>query len=351
MTEENTPKQGWQPGDAQEEANIKPVANVKVEIDVQETPAQESASSAEPKVAPQMEAPQQPPAQTVPSNSVNPSAVVYEKGCCGAAWEDIRNTKGWFGKVCLMALVEFIPILNWVNRGFAMRWSRELFLGKVQSMPQKLFCKRAFSNGAMSFIVGLVAGIAGWAGSFIMAFVPIVGALASIAFALFIAILVNFCYVRMAIFDELGEGFAIGKAFGCLKRDFGKALCVEFVPGIVLGCIIMCIIGVMTGIFFLVGGFSIFAQLNDLIAQYSSYRAFEYAVENDLQLQWKILSIVLTNLAASIPFMLIGWFFVNVCSMISMLIKMRAAGHFVTRYCSEWEDEPKFQVVLQCEEK
>ena len=203
----------------------------------------------------------------------------------------------------------------------------------------------------MSFLVGLVASIAGWFGSIVMGFVPIVGALASLAFVLFIATLVNFCYIRMAIFDELGEGFAFNKAFECLKRQFSKALCVEFVPGIVLGCIIVCIVGVMMGIFFLVGGFSMLGQISDIISQYSSYRAFQYALEYDLQLQMKIASIVLTNFAACIPWLLIGAFFVNICGMLTTLIKTRAAGHFVARYCSDWSDDPKFNVVLQCEEK
>ena len=281
---------------------------------------------------------------------VDPANVVYEKGCCGAAWADVRATKGWFRKVCLMALVEFVPILNWVNQGFAMRWGRQLFLGKVRGMPQKLFCKRAFTNGAMSFVVALVAGIVTGIGSLILDFVPLLGTLVSVAFTLFITTIVNFCIARMAIFDELGEGFALNKAFECLTRDFGKALCVELVPSIVLGCIIACILGATVAVFMVVGGFPIAEQVNNIIGQYSSYRAFEYALETDLQLQMKIASIVLTNFATCVPWILVGGFLMNICNMLITLIKTRAACHFVTRYCSNWSDEPKFYTVMQCEE-
>ena len=281
---------------------------------------------------------------------VDPAKVVYEKGCCGAAWADVRATKGWFGKVCLMALVQFVPILNWVNQGYAMRWGRQLFLGKVQGMPQKLFCKRAFTNGAMSIVITLVAGLVTAIGSRILDYVPLLGALAAIAFTLFITTIVNFCIARMAIFDEIGEGFALNKAFDCLTRDFGKALCVELVPSVVLGCIMACIIGATVTVFMVVGGFPIAEQVNNIMGQYSSYRAFEYALETDLQLQMKIASIVLTNFATCIPWLLIGGFLINICSMLLTLIKTRAACHFVTRYCSDWSDEPKFYTVMQCEE-
>ena len=373
MTEENTPKTGWQPGDAVSEPEKKPIANVKVEVNVEQAPATEAENApvvevkateqpqpsaqgepaSQPKAEPQPQA-QSTPApsvQTAPSSVVNPSVVVYEKGCCGAAWEDVRNTKGWFGKVCLMALVEFIPILNWVNKGFALRWSRQLSLGKVEGMPQKLFCKRAFGNGAMTFLISLVVGVVTAIAVLVLGWIPLIGALAGICLTIFVQMIMNFCYVRMAIFDELGEGFAINKGFECLKRQFGKAFCIEFMPGLIFGVIIVCICMIAGTLFLVVNGAALYSDILSIINQYSSIRSFEYAFQYDTHVQMQILAIVLKSFAVCVPWLIITGFFINICNMLSMLVETRAAGHFVARYCSDWQNEPKFNVVLQCEEE
>ena len=335
--------------------------------EVQEQPKMEAASTPEERAEPQAEATNKPetqaqpqakpysvPApnvQTAPSNEVDPSVVLYEKGCCAAAWDDIRNSKGWFGKVCLMALIEFVPILNWVNQGFALRWSRQLSLGKVESMPKKLFCKRAFANGAMTFLVSLVVGIVVAVGALILGCVPIIGSLAGLCLAIFVQMIMNFCYVRMAIFDELGEGFAINKGFDCLKLDFGKAFCIEFMPGLIFGIIIFCICMIIGVLFLFVNGFSIYADILSIISQYSSFRSFEYAMQYDTYLQMQIVAIIIRSFAICIPWLIVTGYLVNIFSMLCMLVKMRGAGHFVARYCSCWQREPKFNVVLQCEEE
>lgn len=370
MTEENAPKRGWQPGEVAEVPEKKPVADVKIEIDVHETPATEGvcaptvevkataqeqqqpepASAPHPEPQPQPQIASAPKVQTAPSNTVNPSVVVYEKGCCGAAWEDVRNSKGWFGKVCLMALIEFVPILNWVNQGFALRWSRQLSLGKVKSMPQRIFCKRAFANGAMTFLLNLVVGVVAWIGLLILGYVPIFGSLAGLCFTIFVQMVMNFCYVRMAIFDELGEGFAINKGFECLKRDFGKAFCIEFMPGLIFGSIIFCIGIIALILFVLINGASIITDFLTLYYQYSSLSSFEYALTYDPYLQMQLGSLVLKSFAICLPWLIVFGYFANICSILSMLVKMRGVGHFVARYCSDWQNDPKFNVVLQCEE-
>ena len=398
MTDENTANHGWQPGEdpgaAPEKAaaaeaaaaEVTPAAGAQqVTAQAAEAPASgaQTAEPAEPQGAAQPEAQQQAAAQqpepqpkvavqsepqvaaqqqveinvtvgvqsdTPQQPPIDPARVVYEKGCCSAAWDDVRNTKGWFGKVCLMALIDIVPILNWVIQGFALRWSRQLSLGKVQGMPKKIFCKRAFANGAMQFLVSLVVGFVIWVCTLILGFLPLVGFLASIALSLFIRMIMNFCYVRMAIFDELGEGFSIAKGFDCLKRQFGKAFCIEFMPSFVIGIIIAVIVGIIVTLFVVVNGFAIYDQIMNIANQFSSWRAFQYSLEYDARTQWQVVSVVLKSFAVAVPWLLVGAFIVNIFMVLITLIKTRATGHFVARYCSDWTEEPKFNVVLQCEE-
>lgn len=369
MTEENTPKAGWQPGeDPNTFSKEKKVGDVKVEIEVaddafatQEVSNDATQTTEQPehlqtqvKINNQAQTSSlltQLNVQSIPSNNESTSAVIYEKGCCGAAWEDVRNTKGWFGKVCLLALLDFVPILNWVIQGYALRWARQLFFGKVEEMPSKVFCDRAFVNGAMQFLVSLLVGFVIWIATLITAPIPIIGFLVLIAIMLLVRMIMNFCYVRMAIFDQLGEAFAVNKGFNCIKKSFGKAFCVEFMPSFIIGLIMFAIVTAIAIAFFCINGFAIFAQIASIANSFSSWRAFEYALEYDPHTQWQVASVILTSIATCLPWFLITAFLINICSILITLIKTRAAGHFVTRYCSEWKDERKFQFVLQCEEQ
>ena len=276
--------------------------------------------------------------------------VEFDKGCCGAAWADIRATKRWFGKLLILALIRFIPIINWVINGYALRWSRELMLGRVEGMPKKTFCKRAFANGAMVFLISLIVGVIIFALTLGLGFVPIVGGLLAVLLTILINMIMNFCYIRMAIFDQLGEGFAINKGFDCIRRQFGKALCIEILPKLIIGVIICLIVGIFIALFVAINGNAIYNEILNFANQYSSWRAFEYAIQTDIQAQMELGELIVKNLVLCTPWLIGCVFLTNACNCLTTLIKTRACGHFVTRYCSDWTQEPKFATVLQCEE-
>lgn len=279
------------------------------------------------------------------------SLVTYDKGCCGAAWADIRGTKRWFGKLLILALIDFIPILNWVIQGYALRWSRQLLLGKVEPMPKRTFCKRAFANGAMYFLVSLIVGIVTAIFSVILGLIPFVGFVLGLILTIFINMIMNFCFIRMAIFDQLGEGFSINNGFDCLRRQFGKALCIEIMPKLVIGIIIMLVVGIFSFIFVIVNGPSIYNEIMNFANQYSSWRAFEYALQTDPLVQMELAELILANVILCAPWLVGCMVLTNALGCLATLIRTRACGHFVTRYCRDWQQEPKFDVVLQCEEE
>lgn len=295
-------------------------------------------------------------AQSEPAVSVSPESnnlpQEYEDGCCRAAWSDIRATRGWFGKVLFLALVEYIPILNWVVRGFAMRWSRQLFFGKVEEMPKRVFADRAFVNGAMYFLVSLVVGIVTAMASLILGLIPIVGLLLGLAVSIFVGMFMNICYARMAIFDQLGDGFSINKGFFGMKKQAGKAFCVEFLPGFIIGLILFVFISLLVITYFCGNGLVLYAQydeVSDLIKSYGSINDFWNYLLQDTQLQLQINRLVMVNIMTLVPYLIIGSYLSNVATVIFILIKFRASAHYVTRYCQEWKEEQKFQTVLQCE--
>lgn len=280
------------------------------------------------------------------ASSAPTGQIVYEKGCVSAAWDDVKATKGWFGKVCLMALMYFVPVLNWVVDGYALRWARQLSLGQVEGLPKKIFCDRAFVNGAMKFLVSLVAAIAVSIVSSIIGLVPFVGALAGIAFGIFVDMFMNIAYVRMSLFDELGEGFNIKAAFNSMKKEPGKAFMIEFMPSLILFLTVSAVVFIAAFLCILTTGLAVWSAVYPMIEAAGSYEYFSYLLENDPEFLSQFITILLSGFIGLIPWILIGGFFANIFVVTCLLVQTRAAGHYVARYCAEWREEPKFRAVI-----
>ena len=280
------------------------------------------------------------------ASSAPTGQIVYEKGCVSAAWDDVKATKGWFGKVCLMALMYFVPVLNWVVDGYALRWARQLSLGQVEGLPKKIFCDRAFVNGAMKFLVSLVAAIAVSIVSSILGLVPFVGALAAIAFGIFVDMFMNIAYVRMSLFDELGEGFNIKEAFTSMKKEPGKAFMIEFMPSLIIFLTVSAVVFIATILCILSTGLAVWSAVYPMIEAAGSYEYFTYLLENDPEFLSQFITILLSGFIGLIPWILIGGFFANIFVVTCLLVQTRAAGHYVARYCAEWREDSKFRAVI-----
>lgn len=280
------------------------------------------------------------------ASSAPTGQIVYEKGCVSAAWDDVKATKGWFGKVCLMALMYFVPVLNWVVDGYALRWARQLSLGQVEGLPKKIFCDRAFVNGAMKFLVSLVVAIAVSIVSSIIGLVPFVGALAGIALGIFVDMFMNIAYVRMSLFDELGEGFNIKAAFNSMKKEPGKAFMIYFMPSLILFLTVSAVVFIAAFLCILTTGLAVWSAVYPMIEAAGSYEYFSYLLENDPEFLSQFITILLSGFIGLIPWILIGGFFANIFVVTCLLVQTRAAGHYVARYCAEWREDPKFRAVI-----
>lgn len=57
-------------------------------------------------------------------------------------WEDVEHSKGWFGKVCILALLAFIPIFGQlVLLGFIFGWARDIAWDVQSRLPRKLISR------------------------------------------------------------------------------------------------------------------------------------------------------------------------------------------------------------------
>ncbi len=269
--------------------------------------------------------------------------VTYEKGCLSAAWSDIKGSKGWFGKIMLMALIELIPILNWVNKGYALRWARELSIGSLEPMPKKIFGDRVFVTGAMSWLVRFVVIIVVVFAMALLFLVPLVGSLVGIALSIFVDMIFNILYVRMAIFDEICEGFQVGTGFKAMKKEPGKAFLISFMPELVIVIAATVISMIVLTLCMTVTGAIAINALQPYVDQAGgTVEQFWYLFENNTIFAEKVALIVVGMIVSLIPWLLVCSYLCAIVYVFCQLWQVRAAGHYAVRYCSEWRDEPKF---------
>lgn len=199
------------------------------------------------------------------------------------AWRDISNSPGWFGKLCLLALVNFIPIFGQiVTFGYFYGWAREIAWGVHAPMPAKIFCnddgkfwKRGwfilvlvFAFALIPCIVmgigsamsgagyyGVAAGAKGAAGAALgsvgslLYFVGLLG-------AIFMCLLAWIGSMRVAIYDRLSAGFQFGKIWKMFRRDTGgiaRIFGMYILVGLIVGLIVSVIVTILLVIVMVVG--------------------------------------------------------------------------------------------------
>ena len=76
------------------------------------------------------------------------------------AWNDLENSPGWFGKMCLLALVNIIPVFGQiVTYGYLYGWAREIAWGAHQPLPSSIFANddgKFWRRGWFLFVIAFV---------------------------------------------------------------------------------------------------------------------------------------------------------------------------------------------------
>lgn len=168
------------------------------------------------------------------------------------AWNDIKNSEGWFGKILLLALIAFIPVFGAiVVAGYLYGWARDIAWGIHGPMPKRIFGNedgKLYSRGFFVLVIGFVLALVPWAVELVWMFVTgfsslmfggafgsghfsggvfMFSGLLSLAFvaltiaAAFMAMLFQWVgAMRMSVYGRLSAGFQFGKMWAMIRHDF-----------------------------------------------------------------------------------------------------------------------------------
>lgn len=219
------------------------------------------------------------------------------------AWNDIRNSNGWFGKLCLLALVGLIPVFGQiVILGYMYGWAREIAWGVHEPLPESILgnedgklYRRGWFILVLAFVFSLVPAIVMGIGTSmqqasvygmvsnngassgmevttgiggLLYFIGLVG-------SIFLSILAWIGSMRIAIYDRLSAGFQLSKIWKMFRYDTGGIMRIfgmNLLVGLVLGIIASIIFTILFTVVLLVG-------IGGVMEAGFSASSFEYMTE------------------------------------------------------------------------
>lgn len=260
-------------------------------------------------------------AVNAPATAPAPAVNSCSKGCFASAWEDVRNSDGWMGKMFLLGLIMLVPILNFFVPGYALGWAKEIACGKRAAMPKKIFADGAFALGFFSVIFGLVFGLLIWIVSIPLNLIPLLGTAASIVLSIFGSMFVSVCVLRIAISGRLGAGFDFSSIWQAYGRNLGALFCASILPGLVIELVAGAIATCLVVLAAMVSGVGVTAFMY-------GYRGSLYA--SSAGVGAVVVAVILVAVALYIMF---------VASSLVSVVSYRAVGHWVSRTAPNWASE------------
>lgn len=201
------------------------------------------------------------------------------------AWQDIRSTPGWVGKLLLLSLLMFIPVFGWiVVAGYLLGWARDIAWGVHGPMPARIFGNedgKLYSRGFFAWIIGIVfalapaviigavnailgigaAGFAPWhhggmafavSAGITSGVVAMAVTVAGVALYVLATMFQWIGWMRMAVYGRLSAGFQFERIWTMLRRDthglariFGMNLIVMAIVGVLA---VVAMVGVGIGV-------------------------------------------------------------------------------------------------------
>lgn len=278
------------------------------------------------------------------------------------SYGDIKGSKGWFGKICLLGLIEFIPVFGQMTvYGYAWEWAHKAAWGVDTPMPKKIYSRpgsKMLRWGWFALVIaflialipGIVMSIGSWfssmgmetgiytatgrymvvsPGNFGFAALGWVVNVIGIVLAVFACVISWVGTIRMTMYDRLGTGLQIGKIWAMIKQDFGGIMRIfgmvilfEIIGGIIIGIIVAIILALVLG-----------ATLTPLILMASSGGYPDSAIVGYL------VTLVMTML----PLLLLISYVWFVYSVFVQLLLARAVGYWTRQFnVAAWgtKDDP-----------
>lgn len=175
------------------------------------------------------------------------------------AWQDIKNSPGWIGKMLLLALLMFIPVFGWiVVAGYLLGWARDIAWGVHAPLPEHVFGNEdghlyprgffawiisivffalvAVVTGVLTTVLGIgsMGGAFGWhhgggvvwrIGTSITTLLAVLGAIVvPIALAALGTLFEWVGWMRVAVYGRLSAGLQIGRVWAMIRHDAGGIL-------------------------------------------------------------------------------------------------------------------------------
>ena len=255
------------------------------------------------------------------------NSMTYPQGCLSAAWQDIKSSPGWFGRLLVLGLIMCVPVLNFVVAGYLLLWAREVPLGGRTPLPQKMVSGQTFEMGFYGFVISLAAGFAGGVVSGILGLIPFLGALVSLACMLAIMVAVPLMQMRMIMAQRLGAGFDVADEWRAAQASWGQLLVIALVPNLIAGAVVSVISIIIVTFFVLLGMGGAMPMLMGLSSPdtYASADAFMF-----------IGTLLSVGFVGFVVIYVLGC----VVSVYAEAITIRAMGHWVARYAPEWTALP-----------
>lgn len=310
----------------------------KLEAGAQATPKAPKAKPTARKAAP---AQPQPVAAAAPvaQPQVAPVTAPAQEGPLSAAWHDIKSTPHWFRKILFMGLCNLIPFMSFGTIGFAQQWGVDVAKGKRETMPNKIFSNKSFLSGLIEYLTwlmhGFVYGVAALIVSTIFIAIPVINILIGVGVFVFVWFwnsYVALAVVRSSITVDLGDAFRVREIFPVMKRKFGSAFCVFFIPSILCGLICIGIVIVLALIFFLI----VFGIAGTTFASFNSHSSSSNPL-NNFNAIW---STILSSAGIALVFIVVGVLLISCVvffmSVLEKLLRYRAIGHWIALYAPEW---------------
>lgn len=270
-----------------------------------------------------------------------------------SAWGDIRNSEGWFGKLCLLALVGLIPVFGQiVVGGYLYGWAREMAWGVHEPLPAKIFgnedgklYRRGWFVLVVVFVFSLIPSIITGIGSSLQqislySFIDAGSDVAmntSIAFgsllyfvglvlALLVSILAWIGSMRVSIYDRLSTGFQFGVIWKMFRRDTGGIMRI-FGMNLLVGLILGIILSILFTVLFVI---VVLAGIGGLMSAGYSPESWQYM--SDAQAMRFIVQFIASAGVVGMLCMLVG---VYACSLGSVFVDMlvaRALGYWTWQF-------------------
>lgn len=267
------------------------------------------------------------------------------------ALHDITSSNGWFKKLLLLGLIDFIPVFGQMTvYGYAYEWAHKAAWGMQTSMPEKIYGRKnskmlrwGWFNIVIGIVMAIIPIIIVWIGNALTGInandeityyhrAPSAGSYIASGFGtLFVVVGYILTFVamfftwigsmRMTVYNRLGSGLQFKQIWTMLKKDFGG---------------IMRIFG-MELIFMLIAGIVLFFIM--LIVMFTAFFSVGISAAGNLPYMYgggdsgrMVFDILLSMVLVTLPLFIVLVYAFSVYDVFVQLLVTRALGYWTRQF-------------------